>query len=75
VVTNCVGKIDLQTFVVRMTFARAAPPAGDKLCAFSHDALDRRRCNTQGRPSTGLVDHTNTPTLAAPCHDKPISAC
>jgi len=29
--------------------------------SFIHDAIDRRRCNTRGRPSTISVDHTNTP--------------
>ena len=31
-----------------------------KLCALSDDALDLRRCNTRGRPSTISVDHNNT---------------
>ena len=34
----------------------------NKLCAFGHNALDRRKCNTQGRSSTRFVDHTNAPT-------------
>jgi len=33
----------------------------NKLCALSHDALDRRRCNGRGRSSTSFVDHANTP--------------
>ena len=33
-------------------------PTCNKLCASSHGALDRRRCNPQERPSTSFVDHT-----------------
>ena len=33
-------------------------PTCNKLCASSHGALDRRRCNPQARPSTSFVDHT-----------------
>ena len=33
-------------------------PTCNKLCASSHDALDRRSCNPQARPSTSSVDHT-----------------
>jgi len=29
----------------------------NKLCACSHDAVDRRKCNSQARPSTNLVDY------------------
>ena len=42
------------------TFFRHRPMC-NKLCAFSHDALDHRRCNTRDRPSTIPVGHTNTP--------------
>jgi len=31
-------------------------PACNKLCAASHDALNRHRCNPQARPSTSFVD-------------------
>ena len=41
------------------TFFSPQWPMCNKLWAFSHDALDRHRCNTQGRPSTSSVDHTN----------------
>jgi len=30
-------------------------------CAFIHDGLDRRKCNTRGRPSTISVDSTSIP--------------
>jgi len=30
-------------------------------CAFNHDVLGRRKCNTRGRPSTISVDNTSTP--------------
>ena len=33
-------------------------PTCNKLCASNPDALDRRRCNPQARPSTTFVDHT-----------------
>ena len=33
-------------------------PTCNKLRASSHDALDRRRCNSQARLSTSFVDHT-----------------
>jgi len=33
-------------------------PTCNKRCAFSHDALDRRTCDPQARPSTSSVDHT-----------------
>jgi len=33
-------------------------PTCNKLCAFSYDALDCRRCNPQARPSTSCADHT-----------------
>ena len=33
-------------------------PTCNKLCAFSYDALDCRRCNPRARPSTSCADHT-----------------
>jgi len=33
-------------------------PTCNKLCAFSYDTLDCRRCNPQARPSTSCADHT-----------------
>ena len=33
-------------------------PTCNKRRAFSHDALDRRTCDPQARPSTSSVDHT-----------------
>jgi len=36
-------------------------PTCNELCASSHDALDRRKCNPQARPSTSFVSYSNTP--------------
>ena len=36
---------------------RYSRPTCNKLCAPSHEALDRRKCNPQARPSS-FVDHT-----------------
>jgi len=36
-------------------------PSWNKLCAFSHDALDRRIIGVI-HSSTSFVDHTNTPS-------------
>ena len=32
----------------------------NKLCACSHDAVDRRKCNSQARPSTSLLITSST---------------
>jgi len=34
-------------------------PMCNTVCAFGHDALDGRRCNTRGRRSTSSVDHAH----------------